>query len=225
LVPLFFVFPARANEIVAAGQALSGDEITLHDGRVLRLGGVKAASPEAKAFLDSHVSGKALVLQDATTDRYGRVRATASVDGSPRTIEEELLREGLAFVYPAVGEERLEVWLAAEHEARVGKHGFWADTVDVASNDAPRLYGKYGFVVGCVAKAERVGNKVYLSFGAQERPEFTIALALSQMRTLKRQGVDALSLQGKKVRVRGWVTKGAGPTVTLTDSHQLELAE
>jgi endonuclease YncB( thermonuclease family) len=216
---------AHANEIVVAENTLSGDEIALQDGRTLRLKGIKAASPEAKGFLNSAVSGRTLQLQDAETDRYGRVTATAFIQDERQSVEEALLREGMAFVYSAAGGESIDLWQAPERTAQIERRGFWADHHDVPTREAATLYGKYGFVSGLVSKAERVKNKAYLTFGASEHPDFTIIIAARHLRPLKKQGIDVLLLEGKTVRVRGWVTQVLGPTITITDPHQLGLAE
>ncbi|MDR3424942.1 MAG: thermonuclease family protein [Alphaproteobacteria bacterium] len=216
---------AQAQDIVAASQIISGDEIALQDGRVLRLAGVKAVTPNAKTFLESAVLNHALVLQDAKPDRYGRVNATASVQGQAQSIEESLLSQGLAFVYPAVGDDRLDSWLDAERQARREKRGTWADHPDVPAQDAPILCGKYGFVAGTVSGAERIKNKVYLHLGEGGQTDFTLEIAAHFLRALRKRGLDPLALQGKKLRIRGWVKRDIYPTITLSDPHQIEAME
>jgi micrococcal nuclease len=214
-----------AEETVMARGAFSGDEISLTDGRILRLIGIWAALPEAKAFLESAVSGQTLRLQDEETDRYGRLTATILVEGEKKPVEEALLRAGMAFVYSAANDERFDAWYEAERAARIERRGFWATPRAVPALDAAKLSGKYGFVVGVVSKAERIRNKATLSFGAPDRPDFKIIIAAKHLRPLKKRGFDLLSLGGKSVRVRGWVTDNLGPTITLTAPHQLEWME
>jgi endonuclease YncB( thermonuclease family) len=223
LVCFFSVSLARADEVVVPDKIISGDEIALQDGRILRLAGIKAAAPETKQFLESIVPGHALIVQNATTDRYGRTTAIVSIQGAAQPLEDNLLSRGLAFVYPAATDEQLDHWCALERAARKDKLGFWSGQTDVAAEDAKTLVGKYGFVSGTVVKAERVKNKVYLDFGADWRSDFAIIIAAHDLRVFKKQGVDPLDLQGKKLRIRGWVTRTSGPRITVTDSHQLEL--
>ena len=214
----------NADEAITAAQIISGDEISLSDGRVLRLAGIEA-TPDAKAFLQTNVVGHVVTLQDAApdTDRYGRVVALAHIDGSTETLQDILLQNGLAFVYPALGDEpQLDRMLAEENAARQMGKGYWADHADVLPDNAESLYGKYGFVTGVVTKAERVKNKVYLNFGADWRTDFTIAIAAHDLRAFKNAGADPLAWQGKKLRVRGWVKRDFGPMITVTDPHQTE---
>lgn len=106
---------ANAEAIVNPDKIISGDEIALKDGRVLRLKGIKAASPKATIFLQSNIPGHDLTLQDAVTDRYGRVLATVFLQGQTSPIEDAMLREGVAFVYPAAGDDaRLEEMLGLD---------------------------------------------------------------------------------------------------------------
>jgi endonuclease YncB( thermonuclease family) len=217
-------FPARADDAsVAVDKIISGDTVALQDGHILRFGGIKAIAPEAKAFLESTVLHHVLALQEISTDRYGRMTATATVQGEGHSVETALLHQGLAFVYSAAGDDpHLDEWIAAEKEARQNKRGLWRDHTDVFSDDAEKLYGHYGFITGTVTKAERVKNKVYLNFGADWRTDFTITIAAHDLRAFKKQGVDLLGMQGKRLRVRGWVCRDNGPMITVTDPHQIE---
>jgi hypothetical protein len=214
---------AYADEVVVADGALSGNEVALHDGRVLRLLGIKAALPDAKAFLSAAVLGKSLVLQNEAVDRYGRLRAGAFVQGAPASLEDGLLREGLAFVYPEKDDEGLDASCAEEREARQNKRGFWAQERDTPTKDARSIEGTYGFVVGVVSKAERAKSKVYLSFGNEEHSDFIVAIAPKFLRPFKKQGLDLLALQGEKIRVRGWVISGNAPTINVVDFYQIAL--
>jgi endonuclease YncB( thermonuclease family) len=220
---LFFALPLRADDTVS--EIISGDEIALQDGRVVRIAGIKAASPDAKNFLESAVLGRGITLQNAETDRYGRTVATIFVSGDSQPIESALLKNGLAFVYPAEEGEGVDNWLKLEHAAIQEKRGFWADHEDTSSGDAEKIVGKYGFVVGVVVKAERIKSKVYINFSADWRTGFTVAIAAHDLRAFKKQGLDPLDWPGKKVRVPGWVTRAPGPTIVVTDPHQIEVME
>ncbi|MFA4995351.1 MAG: thermonuclease family protein [Bdellovibrionales bacterium] len=221
LFPLL-ISSAHADEVVTAEKAISGDAVALQDGRVLQLAGVKGALPSALPFLNSLVSDRRLVLQDAATDRYGRVVATAVPEGETKSVQDVLLRDGMVFVYPVLDDDRLNAWGEIERGARLSKRGFWAEHKDVPAQQAATLIGKFGFVAGVVSKAERIKNKVFLSFGAPEHPDLTIIVAARYLRPLKKQGIDVLSLEGKTVRVRGWVSEAPGPTITITTPYQIE---
>ena len=166
-----------------------------------------------------------MVLEDEAEDRYGRVTGTATIQGEEKSVEEKLLREGSAFVYPVLDDERLDAYCESEREVRLGKRGFWADSKDVPAAEAKKLYRKYGFVAGTVSKTERVKNKVFLSFGAQDLPDFMVVIAARHLRALKKRGMDPLLLAGKTLRIRGWVGGDTVPAIILTDPHQIEGVE
>ncbi len=215
-----------ADASVTADTIISGDEIGLKDGRVVRLDGIKAASPDAKAFLESTILGHTLTLHDASDDRYGRIAATVTLQEQSLSVEEMMLRAGLALVYPATGDaDRLDALMKQEQSARTERRGLWATQTDTQATDAAVLEGKYGFVTGTVAKAVRVKTKLSLDFGTEGHTSFTIAIAPHNLRAFKKQGLDPLSWQGQKLRVRGWVTrdKNGIPTLTVSDPHQIEL--
>ena len=45
------------------------------------------------------------------------------------------------------------------------------------------------------------------------------------MRTFRRAGVDPTSLEGRRVRVRGWLQSLNGPMIEVTHPEQIEVLE
>ncbi len=218
---LAFGMRAEADEGVVAVRALSGDELALHDGRILRLYGVKGAAPQARAFLDNLAVGKNLNLRDETKDRYGRVVATVYAEGEAKPLQEALLSEGMACVFASTLIP--DDWMNAERDARRAGKGYWAENRDIPAEEALKTEGTYRFVIGNVTKAERVKNKVYLSLG--DAPGLTVIIAAKFIRVFGKQGIDLFALPGQKVRVRGWVNATATePAITIGDTHQVEVA-
>lgn len=212
---------ARADDGAFAARAISGDELELKDGRVLRLADIRAAGPEAAAYLQAHIAGHALILNDAATDRYGRVTATIFAEHQTQSVGDDMLAQGLAFVYPATGD--VDALLAAERRARAAGIGYWSVSRDITAADAKKLEGGYGFVVGTVVKGVRVKNKFYLDFGTDWRNDFSVAIAAHDLRAFRAADKDPAAMEGRHLRVRGWVTCDHGPAMTLTDPHQLEI--
>ena len=134
-----------------------------------------------------------------------------------------MLRAGLAFVYPGVGE--VDHQLALERAAREEKRGYWKDHADADARNAAALCGQDGFVSGVVVKAERIKNKVYLDFDPDRRSGFTLVIAAHFLRGMRKDGFDPLAAQGRRLRVRGWITREEGATIHLSDEHQMELLE
>jgi micrococcal nuclease len=224
---LFLPLPAIAAE------ALSGDTIKFDDGRIVRLTGIKspahALGDQARAYLQSLITDRVLNVENATQDRYGRIAGdvTAVADKSAATwLQGEMLRAGLAFVYPPTGDEpRLDDLLKLEHTARQAKQGIWNDPAyaDEAAEPPGMGYGRFAFVSGKVVKAERVKNKLYLNFGEDWRTDFTIAVAAHDLHLFRKAGIDPLDYQNKIIRVRGWIKRDFGPMITVTHPSQIEI--
>lgn len=218
-----------------AAHAVAGNELMLPGNRDVRLDGIAAPLPEtkelaeaARAALDKLIAGKTVTLENAATDRYGVLTAQIYVAGDKGArlwLQQEMLREGLAFVYPPTGyEPGLEAMLAAEREARMAKRGIWADDfyADTPVDKVWPKIGHFAFVSGKVLKAERVKDKVYLRFGDDWRKDFTAAIAAHDLKAFRKAGIDPLDYEGKIVRLRGWVTRDGGPTIAITTPAQIE---
>lgn len=214
----------QADEPLRAEAIVSDNEITITDGRVVRLRGIMAQR-DAKAFLESEVLGRAIKLENEFPDRYGRTNASMTLEGKTESIETELLRQGLAFVYPGANDKGLDTLIEAEHSARREGKGFWKEPRDVAPEDAARLAGRFGFIEGVAGSATRIKNKVYLAFGDEGRPSFVVVIAARHLRALRKQGLDPFLLTGKSVRVRGWISIADVPALILVHPAQIERME
>lgn len=226
---LVFFFLCTLSSQVLATEAMSGDTIKQDDGTVIRLSGIRADSDIAKATLQKLVDGQTLILENKNTDRYGRMTADVycTKHKDRLWLQGEMLRQGMAFVYPPTGgESHLDEMLKAEQEARHEKRGLWNEGAhaDLPADDPAKIkYGHYAFVVGKVAKAERVKNMVYLNFGADWRTDFTAAIAAHDLKAFRKVGIDPLEYRDKTIRVRGWAKRDFGPMITVTNPAQIEV--
>ena len=64
---------------------------------------------------------------------------------------------------------------------------------------------------------------IYLKFGANWRDDFTIAIPAEAHRMFKKSGLDPVSLQGRNVRVRGWIKSRNGPMIDASHPEQIEI--
>lgn len=113
-----------------------GDTVTLLVGRKeekVRLFGIDApekAQPfglRAKQYASSLVFGRQVTLERSDTDRYGRTVGKVFVNG--RSLNEEMLRAGLAWHYAAYSHDPGFAML--ERRARLERRGLWADPIPV----------------------------------------------------------------------------------------------
>jgi endonuclease YncB( thermonuclease family) len=231
LLMLLLAAPALADTQTAkVTGVISGDEIVLEDGRHLSLSGIHAPLEATKGLADTAreklqalAAGQLLTLENASTDRYGRIVADAYA--GKMWLQSEILKAGLAFVYAPTGNARLADLLKAEGGARNKKRGIWADEfyADTDADNARDKEGQFAFVTGKVLKAARVKNMVYLNFGPDWHEDFTVTIAAHDLRAFRHVDIDPLTLEGKILRVRGWVRKTYRPEISVTDPGQITI--
>jgi endonuclease YncB( thermonuclease family) len=137
-----FTFPFSSNKTAKEKRFWSGlvvgisdgDTITvLHEGKSekIKLFGIdtpekgQAFSNKAKQFTSKMAYGKTVEVEAKDTDRYGRTVALIDVNG--QSLNEELIKNGFAWVYRKYCVEPFcENWLNFEAIARYGKIGLWS---------------------------------------------------------------------------------------------------
>ncbi|MGV3526521.1 MAG: thermonuclease family protein [Candidatus Sericytochromatia bacterium] len=110
-----------------------GDTITvLASGNVqykIRLNGVdcpeskQAFGSQAKQFTSNLVFGKTVTVKVTDRDRYGRLVAEVLI--GEKSLQQELLRAGMAWHYKQYSKDPLLAKL--EQDARAARRGLWAD--------------------------------------------------------------------------------------------------
>lgn len=241
--PLAF---AAAAGLVDGGSAevasvVDGDTIFLKDGSQVRLVGIQAPklplgrpnfptwplAEDAKEALERLVNGKSVDMRygGARRDRHGRHLAQLyTPDGT--WVQGALLAAGFARVYSfpdnraVVGE-----MLALEGQARAHRRGIWADPFYrvLTSDEAARHLDTFQLVEGKVQNLAVVRGRAYLNFGADWRTDFTIAIEPGDMRAFRDAGLDPRKLEGRRVRVRGWLKSMNGPMIQATHPEQIEI--
>ena len=85
---------------------------------------------KAKQFTSDLVFGKVVDIEPVATDRYGRTIAFVQVEN--QSINEELIKEGLAWVYVRYCKLPLCIeWQRLELAARIQKRGLWGHTGEI----------------------------------------------------------------------------------------------
>jgi endonuclease YncB( thermonuclease family) len=244
--------PARSSECklttVVTGTVASivdGRTLMLDDGHEIRLAAIEVVPPTepagaaAKAALEALVSGHPVELRTsgpeptAETDRYGRLFGHVYVtsDRTERWAEAELIAQGHARVAARVGERACATaLLARERAARAANLGLWADPYYVIrpADDAAAIAaerGRFAIVEGKVLSVRESGPTIYVNFGRRWTQDFTVTIAKRNESAFTNAGLEPKRLQGRRVRVRGYVEQRGGPWVEATRPEQIELAE
>lgn len=228
-------------------RVIDGDTITLDDGSELRLVGALAPraadagldvenwAPEraARETLEALTLGRRVELAVAgrRNDRYGRLLAHAFVvtPAGREWLQGHMLASGHARAYVLPGNSAcLSELLEHETVARESGRGLWAHAayqVKPASStrDLLRLRSTYQIVEGRVVKAVETGGHTFLNFGEDWKEDFTARVDPADRRALLADGFAAKSFEGRRVRVRGWIERRAGPAIQIQDTGQIEL--
>ena len=236
---LAFSLPADITAQVAA--VIDGDTVTLADGREVRLVGIQAPklplgrrgfaewplAGEAKTKLEGLTLGQDVTLHygGARADRHGRLLAHLTQTGGTVWVQGALLQAGLARVYSFPDNRALAAeMLALEREARAARRGIWAHPYyKIRTPDETRRdIETFQVVEGRVLQAAAVRDRLYLNFGPDFRTDFTIAIARRNLKLFGRE-FDGASLEGKTIRVRGWLKSVNGPMIEATHPEQIEV--
>jgi endonuclease YncB( thermonuclease family) len=227
----------------AVTSVVDGRTLVLDDGREVRLAAIEVAAENepggesAKAALEALTAGRRIEVRAAgdkpETDRYGRLFGHVYVanDNAERWVEAELIAGGHARVAARVGERACAIaLLARERAARTGNLGLWADPYygvrpadDAAAVAAER--GRFAIVEGKVLSVRESGATIYVNFGRRWSQDFTVTIAKRNESAFTSAGLEPKRLQGRRVRVRGYVEQRGGPWVEATRPEQIELAE
>jgi endonuclease YncB( thermonuclease family) len=159
-------------------------------------------------------------------DRHGRLVGHLRRQGDGLWVQAAVVSDGLAVVMPFADETAdAGPLLALEEAARTAGRGLWADPFfavrDAATVGTER--GRLRLVAGTVRAVAEVGGTTYLNFGADWRRDFTGLMDRATARACRDAGRDPKALEGRRVRLRGWMRDYNGPLVEITACDQIEV--
>jgi endonuclease YncB( thermonuclease family) len=220
---------------VGAGLVASvrdGRTLALADGREIRLAGL--APGGNREALRQVAGGKPVRLarlgagSKPEIDRYGRLVAFVAVDGATQSLQESLLAAGQARVLGRIGDKTCaDALLAAEKAARAAKRGLWANpnfaplsSENLLGLEAAR--GHFALVEGKVVSVRESGATIYVNFGRRWTRDFTATVLKRQRRAFAAAGIDLKRLEGRRIRVRGFIERRGGPIIAASGPQQIE---
>jgi endonuclease YncB( thermonuclease family) len=198
-------------------------------------------SDEARNYLQHLCKGKNVQLYYGgdRRDRYGRALAQVWLkeqdDGKDGVwLQEAMVEAGYARVYtwPKSAQDTKRLY-AAERRARAAQRGIWGDDVSNGfyqirkpdPNPLAQYVDSVQIVEGFILSSADVRGTVYLNFGSDYKTDFTIAIAKKNQRAFVKKNIDLMSLEGARVRVRGWIELQNGPVIWLNDPNRLEVLD
>ena len=246
--------PADALEGLSRGgegtvaEVIDGDTVALRSGEQVRLVGIQAPklplgrpdfpkwplADEAKAALEDLALGQPVTLWHggAKGDRHGRILAHL-VTARGDWLQGRLLEAGLARVYTFEDNwAKAHEMLALEQAARTARRGIWAhpfyrvrEAGELAGSDWRQALDSFVLVEGRVLSVGETRSRTYLNFGRDWETDFTVSLPARGRKAFRRAGVELDTLEGARVRARGWLEPYNGPSLELTHPEQLEFLE
>jgi endonuclease YncB( thermonuclease family) len=238
---------ACGPKLIGTGEVtavLDGRSFRLDDGRDVRLAGIDVpliapaerqsseAAIAARTALTTLIQGRTVQLKAAssTADRYGRLVAFASVsDEIP--VQYLLLAQGHARVAQSGDEAACRAdLLKHESTARIARLGLWGDPAYAVrpAGEAPSLAanrGRYTVVEGKVLSVRTSGSTTYMNFARRWSTGFAVTIRKRDERTFAAAGLAPKSLEGKRIRVRGYIEQRSGPRIEGAEPAQIEMAE
>ena len=207
-----------------------GRTLLLADGRELRLTAIEA-DDASRAALNVLAAGRMLRLEKLgpEQDRYGRVVAIAYTDDAHDSLQQLMLAQGAARVSARVGDRRCaELLLKAERSARAAARGLWADPnfAPLPSHDVTRIAavrGQFALIEGKVLSVRENGATIYVNFGRRWAQDFAVTILKRHRRDFAAANIDPKELEGRRIRVRGWVEQRLGPIMEASAPEQIEV--
>jgi hypothetical protein len=218
--------------------------LTLHlaDGRMVHLAeiftptGVERAgldpTSNATAYLRSRALGRKVELRfgGSNHDRYGVTIAHIFVAGErPLWLQEGLVNAGLAQAFPQPDNHTCSKQLASiEEKARDENRGYWGLALFRVlpareTRSILNVVQTYQIVEGEVTFVTHAAGRTTLHFAENSKANFTATLEPAAQRRLSEPYPD--DWQGQKVRIRGWIERKKGPTITIIQPEQIELLQ
>jgi endonuclease YncB( thermonuclease family) len=220
-------------------------ELTLADGRVLRIAGVEAAGPtpsdpdlgaRGRDWLTVWLENRDIFYQglDARPDRWGRIAAVifaapVSGDANLSSAGESLVRQGFARVAPDQHKNPCEKrLLEAEKAARAAGLGLWSDPYYniIAATDAAAFTEHAGSLVlaeGRLSEVRDGSGRTTLFFGLHRRDQLAVTVLQRNVKIFEAAGLHFHDLIGQTLRVRGLLETRFGPEIEVTAPSEVEL--
>jgi endonuclease YncB( thermonuclease family) len=222
-------------------QVVDGRSVILNDGREVLFSGIEIPSSPASGELPATAAKAALeaILLDQLVelrgpqeviDRYGRTVAFVVRQNGPIDVAGELLARGHARVAAHIGDAACAAELhSRERVARTSKLGLWSEPYYdvIEARNAPHLLaarGRFSVVEGKVLSVRESGGTIYLNFGRRWSDALTVTISKRHERIFSGAGLSVNRLEGRTVRIRGWIEERNGPRIEASRPEQIEVA-
>jgi hypothetical protein len=231
--------PGQQEQVSVASVALNGD-LTLADGRIVRLAGVawprsKPARQRVVAEVSAAVLHERVVLKDvAGPDRWRRHAAQVFIaqpsGKDPAWVQGQLIEDGVLEAWPEPAAR--PCWAALTERlmlARTGQLGLWSalgrrqlKRFGAKAHSALPDFVLYEGVVRSVRKGR---SMTFVNFVGQRGRTPSLFLPGKMIAALRQHGRDAATFTGKRIRVWATVGPGTPARLSIASADGLEVLE
>lgn len=183
----------------------------------------------AMQFVDRALDGVAVELIIGNVERMDRFgNLMADIDLGGETLAEALVRSGYAMAYswPDTRPEAARL-LPMEMEAREAERGLWGAGIFAIRSPEPNGLALYletvQIIEGRVISIGDTRDRLYLNFGFDYRTDFTVSIDQSDTARFEESGLDLRALEGRMIRVRGWIQAINGPSMSVDHPERIEV--
>ncbi len=87
------------------------------------------------------------------------------------------------------------------------------------------MRGRFALVEGKVLSVRESGATIYVNFGRRWTRDFTVIILRRLGKAFTTAGVEPKKLEGRRIRVRGWIEQRGGPIITAEAPEQIEVLD
>lgn len=164
---------------------------------------------------------------EGRSNRLGQLLAQVERDDG-LWLQGALLYSGLGTVMTAPSNpEQAKRMYSVETEARKLKAGLWDDArwAVLDPDRAKDFVNEYRIVEGKVFSTAMKNNTFFINFSRDWKTDFTVAVSSEKRFAFAKQHVNLMGLNGKNIRVRGWVRNYNGPLIEISHPEQIEVLD
>jgi endonuclease YncB( thermonuclease family) len=196
---------------------------------------LQSIAAQSKTALAKLVRGQPvdLAYDGLRQDRYGRALAHLYVrrQGERIWVQRRLVEGGLARVSSYRDNRNcIRLLQGFEQSARSARRGLWSLGLYQVmrarrSADILRRIRTFQLVEGTVLKIGEARGRIFLNFADNWKSDFTVSISRQDRKLFLNAQFDLKALEGRRIRVRGWVERWNGPMIKVTHPEQIELLD
>jgi hypothetical protein len=85
--------------------------------------------------------------------------------------------------------------------------------------------GRFALVEGKALSVRESGATIYVDFGRRRTQGITVIILRRLQRAFTAAGIEPKKLEGRRIRVRGWLEQRGGPIISAETPEQIEFAD